>query len=313
MTLLTAIGRRLPCTTDSRLSRRERGDLLKFRTVRVRGLSHAHRETPGPLPFFFVEAPRSPLPAKGRRRPSSTGYAGQGAATTTAHAASNFLTQQNQQDRPGRKASCAMAEAERGMMIRRRAPVLRVARSGAATCGEAPAWPKKTLAVFTDLQGGGFALSPHVPPARFPPLEAFGRRPLGARGTVDHRAGIRNPLHRWKHSLPCAGTAKRSGGGHQSCFSASPDAGAFVPGLAAASAGSVISNRAPPSAPDVADRSPSCCSTIILQIARPNPVPLAFVVTNASKMLVSFSGQFQDPCLPVKWQLTWNRNARLRR
>ena len=40
-----------------------------------------------------------------------------------------------------------------------------------------------------------------VPPARFPPLEAFGRRPLGVRGTVTHRAGIRNPSHIAKGSI----------------------------------------------------------------------------------------------------------------
>jgi hypothetical protein len=31
--------------------------------------------------------------------------------------------------------------------------------------------------------------------ARFPPLEAFGRRPRGVRGALSQRAGIRNPSH----------------------------------------------------------------------------------------------------------------------
>jgi hypothetical protein len=46
---------------------------------------------------------------------------------------------------------------------------------------------------------------------------------------------------------------------------------------------------------DAADSLPPWCSIIILQIARPNPVPFAFVVTNGSKMLVSLLGSIPGP------------------
>ena len=59
--------------------------------------------------------------------------------------------------------------------------------------------------------------------------------------------------------------------------------------------GSVISNRAPPSGSDATDSVPPCCSTIILQIARPNPVPVAFVVTNGSNMTAIFLASIPGP------------------
>ena len=64
-------------------------------------------------------------------------------------------------------------------------------------------------------------------------------------------------------------------------------------------AGSVISNRAPSCISAAADSFPPCCSIIVLQIARPNPVPFAFVVTNGSKMRVSLSGSIPGPVISL--------------
>ena len=66
----------------------------------------------------------------------------------------------------------------------------------------------------------------------------------------------------------------------------------------AISLGSVTSNRAPPyCGSDDADSLPPCCSMIILQIARPNPVPFAFVVTNGIKNSCQFVGVNSGACV----------------
>ena len=53
-------------------------------------------------------------------------------------------------------------------------------------------------------------------------------------------------------------------------------------------AGKMMSNCAPPSRPDDASSCPPWRSTIIRQMAKPNPIPRALVVTNASNMLSNF-------------------------
>jgi len=40
---------------------------------------------------------------------------------------------------------------------------------------------------------------------------------------------------------------------------------------------------------------PPCCSTILLQITKPNPVPVFFVVNIGSKIFSKFSGGIPGP------------------